>query len=103
MYKDLDIQLDTSWISNIDNCDSGTCECLQENNQNSSQNANVVHNNEEDNNNIDNIEEDEDINNINRDTMLSAPENIPTELTFAPGEGQHPIYQKYGRNKENGS
>ena len=91
MYKDLDIQLDTSWISNIDNCDSGTCECLQENNQNSSQNASVVHNNEEDNNNIDNIEEDEDINNINRDTMLSAPENIPTELTFAPGEGQHPI------------
>ena len=91
MYKDLDIQLDTSWIRNMESCDSGTCQCVQDNTENSSQPPDVHQNNEENNENIDNIEEDEDLNNINRDTMLSAPESVPRELTFAPGEGQHPI------------
>ena len=92
MYKELDIQLDTSWIANMETCDSGTCECVQDNTENSSQPSDVHENNEEENNdNIDNIEEDEELNNINRDTMLSAPENVPRELTFAPGEGQYPI------------
>ena len=92
MYKDLDIQLDTSWIRNMEICDTGACECLQQNTENSSQPPDVLENNEEQNDeDIDNIEEDEDLNNINRDTMLSAPETVPRELTFAPGEGQHPI------------
>ena len=92
MYKDLDIQLDTSWIRNMEICDTGACECLQQNTENSSQPPDVLENNGEQNDeDIDNIEEDEDLNNINRDTMLSAPETVPRELTFAPGEGQHPI------------
>ena len=92
MYKDLDIQLDTSWIRNMQSCDSSTCQCDEDNTQNSSAPPDVHENNEQQNNeNIDNIEEDEDLNNINRDTMLSAPETVPRELTFAPGEGQHPI------------
>ena len=92
MYKDLDIQLDTSWIRNMQSCDSSTCQCDEDNTQNSSAPPDVHQNNEQQNNeNIDNIEEDEDLNNINRDTMLSAPETVPRELTFAPGEGQHPI------------
>ena len=54
--------------------------------------SDVHENNEQqNNNNIDNIEEDEELNSINRDTMLSAPENVPRELTFAPGEGQYPV------------
>ena len=92
MYKDLDIQLDTSWIRNMQSCDSSMCQCDEDNTQNSSAPPDVHENNEQQNNeNIDNIEEDEDLNNINRDTMLSAPETVPRELTFAPGEGQHPI------------
>ena len=91
MYKDLDIQLDTSWIRNIQN-PNDTCQCNEENVENVSQPTDVPSNNEEENNeNIDNIEEDEEMSNINRDTMLSAPETVPKELTFAPGEGQHPI------------
>ena len=91
MYKDLDIQLDTSWIRDMETCDSSTCQCLQGNSENDSEASNVNGNDEENNESIDNIEEDEDVNNINRDTMLSAPEIVPRELTFAPGEGQHPI------------
>ena len=92
MYKDLDIQLDTSWIRNIENSNNNTCQCNEENVENASQPTDVPANNEEENNeNIDNIEEDEEMNNINRDTMLSAPETVPKELTFAPGEGQHLI------------
>ena len=73
MYKDLDIQLDTSWIRNMETCDSGTCECVQENTQNCSLPPDAHENNEEQNNeDIDNIEEDEELNSINRDTMLSA-------------------------------
>ena len=92
MYKDLAIQLDTSWIRNMETCDSNTCQCHQENTENSSPPQDVHENNEEQNNeDIDNIEKDEDLNNINRDTMFSATETVPRELTFAPGEGQHPI------------
>ena len=92
MYKDLNIQLDTSWIRNMETCDSGTCECVQNKTENYSAPTDADENNEEQNNeDIDNIEENEELNSINRDTMLSAPENVPRELTFAPGEGQYPI------------
>ena len=92
MYRNLDIQLDTSWIRNMESCDSGTCQCGQDNTENSLQPPDVHEKNEEQNNeDIDNVEEDEELNNINRDTMLSAPETVSRELTFAPGEGQHPI------------
>ena len=61
MYKDLDIQLDTSWIRNMETCDTGACECLQQNTENSSQPPDVLENNDEQNDeDIDNIEEDED-------------------------------------------
>ena len=101
MYRNLDIQLDTSWITNIESCDSGTCECGQDNTGNSLQPPDVDENNEEQNNeDIDNIEEDEELNNINRDIMLSTPETVPRELTFAPGEGQHPISVFHDPNAE---
>ena len=91
MYKHLDIQLDTSWITNMETCHNGTCECLQQNNENTSGPADVENNEEQNDENIDQIEEDEDLNNINGDIMFSAPETVLRELTFAPGEGQHPI------------
>ena len=95
MYKDLDIQLDLSWLQNIQ--PTNRCSCLEENLENTVEgepevsDENVSSQNIENCENIDNIEENEDIHNIDRDTMLSAPETIPRELTFAPGEGQHPI------------
>ena len=91
MYKDLQIQLDTSWLQNINSCDNNNCDCM-EHLTNNDHSAEVLHNDEyENNNNIDNIEEDEDVVNIQRDTMFSPPEDVPKELTFAPGEGQRPI------------
>ena len=56
MYKDLDIQLDTSWITNIQN-PNDTCQCNEQNVYNNSQPTNILSNNEEENNeNIDNID-----------------------------------------------
>ena len=90
MYKDLDIQLDLSWLQNVQSASNSTCDCSAESRQNV-QCEEVQHNENNNPENIDNIEEDEDTHNIHRDTMLSAPETVPRELTFAPGEGQHPI------------
>ena len=98
MYKNLDIQLDTSWMTNMQNCDSNTCDCSEQNTQQNSQLQEELHNGDDE--NIDNIEEDEDVHNIHRDTMLSAPESVPRELTFAPGEGQHPISVFYDPDAE---
>ena len=82
--------MDTSWLENKPSCDNITCDCTQHS-ANNAQISKVLPNEEENTNNIDNIKEDEDVVNIQRDTMLSAPEDIPNELTFAPGEGQCPI------------
>ena len=91
MYKDLDIQLDISWLQNMHSNSDCACDCSQQSSQNVKveqvQDNNQSHNDE----NEDNIEEDEDTHNIDRDTMFSASETVPRELTFALGEGQHPI------------
>ena len=105
LYKNANIQIDTTWLERTENISSSEQQLICEGNI-----ADGITNNlmsyENDSRNVDNSseihrysEEDEDENIISMDTMLDDYDptpvdndiSIPQELTFAPGEGQLPI------------